>query len=547
MLKYVVILMCLCGCATNQRFDRTQLEFTFGAVAADHELASQVGVEILKQGGNAVDAAVATSFTLSVVRPESCGFGGGGFMIIDSPTMEPVALNYRETAPLEVGPDFYETHDSQKGPTAVGIPGTVAGLLEAHKKYGVLSRAEVLAPAIRIANTQSRNRQASNEKKRNKYASSGEHMRLLSKDPYSFYYGTLPFYDGTANQAGVLELISKNGRAGFYQGAVADAIITVTKGHITLEDLTSYEPRWETPLLVDIGDGNTLVAMPPPSSGGVAIAQIIGLLQRVAKDSYTKNELIYSQALVESMKHAFANRAEFLADSAFVDVPVEDLLDPEYLDALAATIRLDKTQHIKSYGSVTVPDDGGTSHFCVVDRDGMMVSATETINTEYGSRVYVTPYGFMLNNEMDDFSSPSGANVYGLRQSEKNLPEPGKRPLSSMSPTIIEQDGVPYLAIGGSGGPKIISAVVQVLLRILWFGDNPNEAVQRHRLHHQWLPNAIYYEKKNLPKHIKFHLWNMGNGGHIYNTLGVVQVILVEDGVMKPYSDRRKGGKPAGY
>ena len=356
------------------------------------------------------------------------------------------------------------------------------------------------------------------------------------------------FYDGSANQAGVLELIVEKGKNGFYQGVVADSIVKATKGHISQEDLSNYEPRWETPLLVDIGDGNTLVGMPPPSSGGVAIAQIIGLLQRVAPESYIKNDLTYAQALVESMKHAFANRAEHLADSAYVDVPVAELLDSEYLDALAETIRLNKIQHIKSYGSVTIPDDGGTSHLCVVDSDGMMVSATETINTEYGSRVYVKPFGFMLNNEMDDFSSPSGANVYGLRQSEKNLPEPGKRPLSSMSPTIIEHDGVPYLAIGASGGPRIISAVVQVLLRILWFGDEPNEAVQHHRLHHQWMPNLVRYERKNLPSHIKSHLWNLGNGGHVYNNIGVVQVILVEDGVMKPYSDRRKGGgKPAGY
>ncbi len=526
---------CLCGCVSRQRFDKTQLEFTNGAVAADNGLASEAGVEILRQGGNAVDAAVATSFALSVVSSASCGIGGGGFMIIDSPEMEPVALNYRETAPKEVGPEFYETHDSLKGPDASGIPGTVAGLLAAQEKYGVLTRAQVLAPAIRLAIEQV-------EWARSKYKDKIDSFEKRV-DKNSTRYFTLC----GSGQVDVLNLIAEKGKKGFYQGGVAEAIVKATEGHITLVDLLEYSPRWETPLQIDIGDGNTLIGMPPPSSGGVAIAQIIGLLQRVAPESYTKNDLKYAQALVESMKHAFANRAEHMADSAYVDVPVDELLDSEYLDALASTISLDKCQNVKSYGSVTVPDDGGTSHLCVVDSDGMMVSATETINTSFGSKVYVEPYGFVLNNEMDDFSSPSGANVYGLRQSDKNLPEPGKRPLSSMSPTIIEQNGVPYLAIGASGGPRIISSVVQVLLRILWFDDDPNEAVQRHRLHHQWFPDLIYYEEDRLPSHVKYHLWNLGNGGHTCTTIGVVQVILLEDGVIKPYCDRRKYGKPAGY
>lgn len=506
MLKWLCILCCLSGCATAQRFDTKQLEFLNGAVATDHLLASQAGVEILQMGGNAVDAAVATSFALSVVRPESCGIGGGGFMIIDSPTMEPVALNYRESAPAEVGADFYETHDSVHGPDASGTPGTVAGLLEAHAKFGKLSRQEVLAPSIALAKQCNMN-----------------------------------------GQANALGFISEFGSDGFYKGAVANAIVTATKGHITLEDLATYTPRWETPLRIEIGDGNTLVSMPPPSSGGVAIAQIIGLLQRVAPESYTKNDLKYAQALVESMKHAFADRAEHMADSAFVEVPIDAMLNPEYLDSLANTISLSETKCTYSYGSVTVPDDGGTSHLCVVDSNGMMVSATETINTSFGSKVVVAPFDFMLNNEMDDFSSPSGTNVYGLRQSDKNLPAPGKRPLSSMSPTIIERGGVPYLALGASGGPRIISAVVQVLLRILWFDDAPNEAVQRTRIHHQWQPNAVYVEGYTRQTHIVSHLRDVGHQYLSRADIGVVQVILIEDGVMKPYSDQRKGGKPAGY
>jgi gamma-glutamyltranspeptidase/glutathione hydrolase len=228
-------------------------------------------------------------------------------------------------------------------------------------------------------------------------------------------------------------------------------------------------------------------------------------------------------------------------------VPVHALLDARYLDELASRIVLGETQETYSYGSISPPpDDDGTSHLCVVDKDGMMVSATETINTSFGSLVYSPVLGFMLNNEMDDFSSPSGANVYGLQQSDKNLPEPGKRPLSSMSPTIVERDGVPVLALGASGGPRIISSVVQVLLALLWFGDEPVEALQRSRVHHQWLPDRVYVEEVYRDDELEFHFKNIGYEVNPRLNIGVVQVLQVEDGLMKPASDPRKGGKPSG-
>jgi len=532
MLKLICILFCLCGCATKQQ------KFTGGAVAADHYLASQAGVKILEQGGNAVDAAVATSFALSVVRPFSCGIGGGGFMIIDSPTMDPVALNYRETAPEKVGPRFYEENSSRFGPTAVGVPGTVAGLLAAHERYGVLSREAILKPAILLALSG--------------YEPDAAYLRAIASvnssiSKYSQYAKVdLLSLTTKTNQVAPLLLIAQEGIAGFYAGEVAEAIVHATDGHISLDDLKTYSPRWETPLQIDIGDGNTIVAMPPPSSGGVAIAQIIGLLSRLGACQY-ENTPEFSQLLIESMKHAFADRSEHLADSAFVDVPVHELLDGAYLDELASRIVLDTTQETYTYGSVTPPpDDSGTSHLCVVDKEGMMVSATETINTSFGSLVLVEPYGFMLNNEMDDFSSPTGANVYGLRQSDKNLPEHGKRPLSSMSPTIVEQNGVPVLALGASGGPRIISAVVQVLLRILWFGDEPIDAVTHTRVHHQWLPNRVYFEKGSKDVATEAYLKIVGHETAQRASIGVVQLIEMRDGVMKPASDPRKGGKPAG-
>ncbi|MDP7005532.1 MAG: gamma-glutamyltransferase [Phycisphaerales bacterium] len=531
MLKCFVLLFCLFGCAAKQQ------TYTGGTVAADHYLASQAGVDILEQGGNAVDAAVATSFALSVVRPFSCGIGGGGFMLIDSPDMEPVALNYRETAPGKVDKQFFETHSSRVGGTAVGVPGTVAGLLAAHDRYGVLTREKVMAPAIRLANGTYKIDKA--------FRAAVESLKpILNKYPD---YADIEFDSLTENkqQAKVLKLISEKGASGFYQGEVAASIIQATSGHLSLDDLGNYAPRWETPLKIDIGGGDVLVAMPPPSSGGVAIAEIVGLLSRLCAKQF--DEPVFFQLLIESMKHAFADRAEHLADAAFVDVPVQELLDEVYLDELASRIVIGETADTYSYGSVTPPsDDDGTSHLCVVDKDGMMVSATETINTSFGSLVFVSPFGFMLNNEMDDFSSPNGANVYGLRQSDKNLPEPGKRPLSSMSPTIVARDGVPVLALGASGGPRIISGVVQVLLNILWFGDEPVEALNRGRVHHQWLPDRVYVEENYRNSSIESHLSGIGYEIKTRPNIGVVQVIQVEDGYLKPASDPRKGGAPAG-
>jgi gamma-glutamyltranspeptidase/glutathione hydrolase len=541
MLKYLFLCICLCGCTSKQQ------TFTGGAVAADHYLASQAGVEILAKGGNAVDAAVATSFALSVVRPFSCGIGGGGFMLIDSPTMEPVALNYRETAPGKVGSDFFKTNSSRFGGTAVGVPGTVAGLLMAHERFGKLSRQEILAPAIRLAKSAIKLDAAFE----NAVKSATGSIEKLPKEQQEVYLKALQsittqFSHLNSGQEFPLQRIAEEGAAGFYEGDVAKRIVQATGGHLTLSDLKSYEPRWETPLRFNIGNGNVVIAMPPPSSGGVAIAQIIGLLSRVYALDYGVSQE-YTQLLIESMKHAFADRAEHLADAAYVDVPIDTLLDEAYLDGLASRIVLGETQEIYSYGSVSPPpDDDGTSHFCVVDKDGMMVSATETINTSFGSLAYSPVLGFMLNNEMDDFSSPSGANVYGLRQSDNNLPEPGKRPLSSMSPTMIEKNGVPVLALGASGGPRIISSVVQVMLNISWFGDEPIEALRRARVHHQWLPDKVYMEETYRDNESESFLLSTGYSLMPRVNIGVVQVIQVEDGVIKPACDPRKGGKPAG-
>ena len=537
----VFLVLLLAGCATKQP------QFSAGAVAADHHLASEAGVRILLEGGNAVDSAIATSFALSVVRPFSCGIGGGGFMLIDPKNDSPIALNYRETAPEIVDQNYYQNFSSRLGPYAVGVPGTVAGLLEAHKKYGRLPLAQVMAPAIEIAEhgfVLDEAYRSGVESARNALSGVSRELQTTAKALGRFGLHEKIVLNG---QAEVLNQIAIHGRDGFYSGDVAKAIVASTNGHITKEDLKNYKPRWEEPLFVDIGGGISIVSMPPPSSGGVALAQILSIMQRVGGLTLERDDPMYTHLLVESMKHAFADRAEHLADAAFVDVPVEGLLESAYLDELASRVQKNKTSVPSSYGSASqLPDDSGTSHLCVIDGDGMVVAVTETINTSFGSQVLVEPYDFVLNNEMDDFSPPSGTNMYGLQQSNKNLPEAGKRPLSSMSPTIVLRDGKPIFVVGASGGPRIISGVVQVILNHVWFDDEPIDAVTRPRLHHQWMPDQVYFEESWTDNATVNSLKNKGHEVKTRQTVGVVQAISIENSIFKPASDPRKGGVSSG-
>jgi len=513
------------------------------AVAADHELASQAGVEILHGGGNAVDAAVATSFALSVVRPFSCGIGGGGFMVIylpDDPERGRVetAINYRETCPSGVGPETFvdlPPEASREGGLAVGVPGTVAGLLHALERYGTMERREVLEPAIRIA--------------RAGYERDAAHRE--ASEVLEGRGGPLPIEP----QARVLERIAELGRAGFYEGPVAEAVIRAVQkagGVMTLEDLAGYEPRETEPLRFEFR-GRTMLGMPPPSSGGVAIAQIFGFLERVeyGDDGDLLTSALGLHALAEAFKHAFAERAAGLGDAAFVDVPVTEMLSDERIGKMAGAFEPARTLKTEAYGDVGEPvERGGTSHFSIVDRWGGAVACTETINTHFGSLVRVEPFGFFLNNEMNDFTTrPGEPNAYGLRQSAKNLPEPGKRPLSSMSPTIALNDsGAVSIVAGASGGPRIITGTAQAMLRVILEDAAAPEAVAAPRLHHQWLPDRLIAE----PAFDAGLIEGLRERGHDVTRSGgesVVQLIRrarAGEG-WTAGSDPRKGGKPGGY
>jgi gamma-glutamyltranspeptidase/glutathione hydrolase len=557
-------------------FGETDPVYPHAAVAADHRLASQAGLEILKQGGNAVDAAVATSFALSVVRPYSCGIGGGGFMLIrlkDSPKGEVVTcLNYRETAIAKARPDYFEKDPDPDAAThggkAVCVPGHVAGLLTALTKYGTMTRQQVLAPAIRLA-------EEGYAADAHYVASSQEVIEWLNKDPsrpkrFPFLWDRF-LYQGKVKvgdmirlpeQAAALRLIADKGADGFYKGPIAQAIVAAAKrdgGEITLEDIANYRVQELQPLKTHF-QGNTVLTMPPPSSGGIVLAQVLGMLEVRGQDLAAAvkaghNSAPYIHLVAEANKHAFADRARWMGDPDFVKVPTSGLLDPAYIYDRAMAIDLAHTKPIESYGTAApLPDDHGTSHLCVIDEKGNAVSCTETINLVFGSLVPVPEYGFILNDEMDDFLARQGrANAFGLDHANLNRPEPGKRPLSSMTPTMVlktNKDGSlgdTVLLAGGSGGPRIISGTIEATLNVLVFNMPASEALSKPRFHHQWHPDTLELEEQLAGTETDKALQALGHNTKRRDRIAAVQIIRAAEGGWQPGSDPRKGGVPAGY
>lgn len=544
-----------------------------GVVAADHPLASAAGTVILKAGGNVVDAAVATSFALSVLRPASCGLGGGGFMVIwDADQQKSVVIDYRERAPAAATPDMYaklpgndahRKYASRLGPLAVAVPGTVAGLCYAVKKYGKLDLKTVMQPAIMMAK---------------KGVPIDQHMRSVQKTMLTrFENGTLNserfsvLIDEYLNQGKLwkdhdrffspqlktLELIAENGWSGFYEGPVADAIIArcgkQNGGILTHQDLLNTQPVIRKPLSTKF-NGYTILTMPPPSSGGIAIIESLNMIQalekRQSKPVFAKQDYHSPQQihfLTEVMKHAFADRAEYLGDMDFFPVPVQRLTNQNYASQLASRIDAKKTKPLKEYGRYLPPRDGGTSHYSVMDIKGNSVACTETINLTFGSHVVIPKYGIVMNNEMDDFAAiPGKPNAFGLIQSKANEIEPGKKPLSSMSPTIAIKDGKAIFSAGASGGPRIISSTLQVLLNMIVFGMNPEQAVESPRIHHQWIPDGLLLEN-NLFEQVGDKLKPFGHTVKKSSSLAATQAVSRQPEGLRGHSDSRKHGAATGY
>ncbi len=558
-------------CVVADEFQKAKAhEYQHGVVAADHSAASEAGAKILREGGNVVDAAVATSFALSVVRPASCGIGGGGFMVIwDSKKQKAVAIDYRERAPADASAKDYGDaadagHDepvSVRGGMAVGVPGTVAGLCYAAEKYGTLPIAQLVQPAIDLCrngveiDAHDIEVQASTLQKIRTHKGYESRFAPLVK---GYLNGEVKWKIGDrlhSPQMAVLERIATHGAAGFYEGEVAAAIrrtVAGESGKMQLSDLQKYAPS-ERDVLQASFQGRQLITMPPPSSGGIALLQTLQSLeawekaQQVSLQSLGHNSADYIHVVTESLKHAFADRAEFLGDTDFVEVPVTKLLSPEYAAQIAAQIDRQKTHPMQDYGRFFTNDDAGTSHFSVIDADGNAVACTETINLTFGSFVVVPEFGILLNNQMDDFAAnPGKANAFGLIQGEANAVAPGKRPLSSMTPTIIIEDGKATYACGASGGPRIITATLQSLLNHTVFGMPVHQAVAAPRFHHQWSPDELLLEPE-LFQTVSAPLLAKGHITQRASSLAATQGAALQTNQLTGGSDPRKHGQPAGY
>src|SRR6266508_814512 len=521
-----------------------------GLVVADSEQASKAGMEILKRGGNAIDAAIATAFALSVVDQASSGLGGGGFMVIyRAKDKKAFALDFRETAPQASRRELYMKDGkpvpslSLTGALAVAVPGEVAGLVEAHKRFSTLPLAVLAAPAIKLAADGfsvdgalrvAIERQQSNMK------------RFPDLGRVYMPNGEVPKNGELIRQpqlAETLKVIAQKSSEVFYQGWSGEAIVEKIKkegGVMIFNDLKDYRAVWREPLVGSYRN-HKIITMPPPSSGGVAILEMLNVLEGYKLDRFQHNSADYLHLLAESMKHAFADRAQFLGDPDFVHVPVGKLTAKSYAEWIRARIMPDKTRPPTFYGYYNYnAEKGGTTHFSVVDRFGNGVACTQSVNTRFGSKLLVPGTGIVLNNEMDDFAIHSDVgNVYGLIGNEPNSLQPKKRPLSSMSPTIILNGNRPEVIVGAAGGPRIINATLQTILNILDFRMPVKTAVETERMHHQWMPDRLILEAKISGDRRKA-LEERGHAVREQSALGVVQAITVSGGGASGAADPRK-------
>ena len=523
-----------------------------GLVVSDSELATKAGMEMLNRGGNAVDAAVATALALAVVDQASSGLGGGGFMIIyDAKDKRAHALDFRETAPEGARADLYVRGGkpvpslSLTGALAVAVPGEVAGLLTAIKRFGTLPLPVLTAPAIRLATEgfpldgalrYAIERQSANMKK---FPELGRVFLVKDEVPPEGEIIRQP------DLAQSLKAIVAEGADIFYQGWIGQAIVDTVKkegGVLTLEDLKSYQPIWREPLVGSYRK-RTIITMPPPSSGGVALIQMLNVLEGHQLNQLAHNSATELHLVAEVMKHAFADRAQYLGDPDFVKAPISTLVSKDYAAWIRGRISPIKTHPPKYYGLGNFKAElGGTTHFSVLDRFGNAVACTLSVNTRFGSKLIAPKTGIVLNDEMDDFAIHPSGNVYGLVGNEANSLQPKKRPLSSMTPTIVLQGDRPVLILGAAGGPRIISATLQTILNILDFHMPVTEAVEASRIHHQWIPDEINVEEK-IPSETKKSLERRGHVVRERGTLGVVQAILVKRSKITGAADSRKADR----
>ncbi|MBW1617508.1 gamma-glutamyltransferase [Empedobacter falsenii] len=536
-----------------------QESYKNGAVVTAHPEASKVGVEILKKGGNAIDASIAVQFALAVVYPNAGNIGGGGFLVYRDSKGKTDALDYREKAPLKASEDMYWdkngnaiTDLSLYGQFAAGVPGTVDGMVKAHEKYGKLNWKELVQPAINLAQKGFKiTKQQASEltNKHNDFVKYNSKTNALTSKS-SWKEGDLLVQKDLAN---TLKLIQQKGRAGFYEGKTADLIVKEMKrgnGIISHEDLKEYQSVWRTPVSGNY-KGLKVISMPPPSSGGIALVSLFQSIEDYPINKWGFQADSTIQVMVEAERRVYADRAEHLGDPDFIKVPQKQLLDKSYNVNRMKDFSFDKatpSSAIKA-GEIIGKESMETTHYVIVDKDGNAASVTTTLNNSYGSLVVVEGAGFLLNDEMDDFSvKPGTPNLYGLVGGKANAIEPSKRMLSSMTPSILEKDGKLFMVVGTPGGSTIITSVFQAILNVVDFGMTMQEAVAAPRFHHQWLPDQIDYEPNAISENVRESLKQKGYTLKERKPYGRVEGILVNtNGTYQAGADPRGDDKAVGY
>ena len=552
-LIYVFIILFL-SCNNETKFNG----YRNGIVVSANIEASKAGISILKQGGNAFDAMIATDLALSVVYPNAGNLGGGGFLVYRLSDSSIGSLDYREKSPLKSSKDMYLDEKGSEieglstiGALSVGVPGTIAGLFKVYEKYATLPLNKLFEPAIKLAEKG----YVLTKKQASLLNSNYEIINSLN-DSISIFKSDFKEGDLFINisLANSLKLILKNGRDGFYKGKISKEIINYLdsrKGILTQEDFDNYKAVWRKPIRFKYKDLD-IISMGPPSSGGIVLGQILKMIEPFDVSQFDHNGIEYIQLLVEAERRSFADRGQYLGDPDFNYIPINKLLNDKYLKERMKTFSFNQStpSELISFGDIGFNESTETTHYSIVDRFGNAVSVTTTLNGNYGSKLFPPSLGFFLNNEMDDFSiKPGTPNMYGLIGGKINAIEPEKRMLSSMTPTIVEKNNKLYLVLGSPGGPTIITSVLQSILNISEFNFNIDKAVNSKRFHHLYLPDIIYYENNIINDSVRALLKSKG---YFLNknssVIGRVDAIHIDkNGLLFGGADKRGDDKSVGY